>query len=157
MTMTNMIDPSEWVPPSGHQLRVAGVHFDAVRIEGVRGELVAEQLIEASDGDAGPIVCEAVGFRWMYFLLAPGEVRRHEWPLGVQRFGTRGSRTVTYVGIPALDGNTWPLRWYSEPTATAPFVAAGTLSVVVRDVGSGCRRASSWRAPGPTGPGSPVP
>ncbi|MEV8458813.1 MULTISPECIES: hypothetical protein [Streptomyces] len=34
---------------------------------------------------------------------------------------------VTYVGIPALDGNTWPLRWYSEPTTTAPYVDAGAL------------------------------
>ncbi len=24
-------------------------------------------------------------------------------------------RRITYVGIPALDGNTYPLRWYSEP------------------------------------------
>lgn len=120
--MTNAIDPLEWVPASGHQLRLTGVHFDAVRIEGVRGEQVAARLIDATDGDAGPIVCEAVGFRWMYFLLAPGEVRGHNWPLGVQRFGGRGSRTVTYIGIPALDGNTWPLRWYSEPTPTAPYV-----------------------------------
>ncbi|MEU6373415.1 hypothetical protein [Streptomyces sp. NPDC046909] len=122
MTMTNAIDPLEWVPASGHQLRLTGVHFDAVRIEGVRGEQVAARLIEATDGDAGPIVCEVLGFRWMYFLLAPGDVCAHSWPLGVQRFGGSGSRTVTYIGIPALDGNTWPLRWYSEPTPTSPYV-----------------------------------
>ncbi|MEU9172095.1 hypothetical protein AB0D34_30595 [Streptomyces sp. NPDC048420] len=127
MTMTNAIDPFHWVPASGHQLRLAGVHFDAVRIEGVRGELAAARLIEAADGDAGPVVCEVTGYRWMYFLLAPGEVRRHNWPLGVQRFGERRSRAVTYIGIPALDGNTWPLRWYSEPTLTAPHVEAGLL------------------------------
>lgn len=141
--MTNAIhlaDCPDWVPASGHQLHVAGVYFDAVRIEGVRGELVAERLIEAADGDAGPIVCEAVGFRWVYFLLAPGEVRRHSWPLGVQRFGGRGSRTVTYIGIPALDGNTWPLRWYSEPTAGAPYVHVGALLEGVREVGLSCRR-----------------
>lgn len=131
--MTNAFDPLEWVPASGHQLRLAGVHFDAVRIEGVRGEVAASQLIEATDGDAGPVVCEVTGWRWMYFLLAPGEVRRHTWPLGVQRFGTREDRSVTYIGIPALDGNTWPLRWYSEPTPTAPFVDAGLLVRVVRD------------------------
>ena len=133
--MTNAIDPLEWVPASGHQLRLTGVHFDAVRIEGVRGEQVAARLIEATDGDAGPIVCEVLGFRWMYFLLAPGEVREHSWPLGVQRFGGRGSRTVTYIGIPALDGNTWPLRWYSEPTVTAPFVGTGSLRAVLEDAG----------------------
>ncbi|MCX5361958.1 hypothetical protein OG864_24935 [Streptomyces sp. NBC_00124] len=127
MTMTNAIDPLEWVPASGHQLRLAGVHFDAVRIEGLRGELAAAQLIEAADGDAGPVVCEVTGFRWMYFLLAPGEVRRHRWPLGVQRFGERGSRTATYIGVPALDGNTWPLRWYSEPSERTPYVDAERL------------------------------
>lgn len=125
--MTESIHLPDWIPASGHQLRLTGVHFDAVRIEGVRGEQVATRLIEAADGDAGPVVCEAAGFRWMYFLLAPGEVRRHNWPLGVQQFGGRGARTVTYIGIPALYGNTWPLRWYSEPSVTAPFVEAGLV------------------------------
>jgi hypothetical protein len=129
--MTNAIHRPGWIPTAGHQLRVAGVHFDAVRIEGVRGELVAARIIEAADGDAGPIVCEAVGFRWMYFLLAPGEMRRHNWPLGVQQFGGRHSTGVTYIGIPALEGNTWPLRWYSEPTPTAPYVDAEALLAVL--------------------------
>ncbi|MET7487587.1 hypothetical protein [Streptomyces sp. NPDC005538] len=75
------------------------MHFDAVRIEDVRGEVAAAKLIEAAGGDAGPIVCEVTGWRWMYFLLAPGEVRGHNWPL----------------------------RWYSEPTVTAPFVEAEQL------------------------------
>ncbi|WP_405991839.1 hypothetical protein [Streptomyces sp. NBC_00986] len=136
MTMTESIHLPDWIPASGHQLRLTGVHFDAVRIEGVRGEQVATRLIEAADGDAGPVVCEAAGFRWMYFLLAPGEVRRHNWPLGVQQFGGRGARTVTYIGIPALYGNTWPLRWYSEPTVTAPFVEAGRLGAVLELVGA---------------------
>jgi len=134
--MTESIHLPDWIPASGHQLRLTGVHFDAVRIEGVRGEQVATRLIEAADGDAGPVVCEAAGFRWMYFLLAPGEVRRHNWPLGVQQFGGRGARTVTYIGVPALDGNTWPLRWYSEPTDTAPFVEAGRLGAVLELVGA---------------------
>ncbi len=129
--MTESIHLPDWIPASGHQLRLTGVHFDAVRIEGVRGEQVATRLIEAADGDAGPVVCEAAGFRWMYFLLAPGEVRRHNWPLGVQQFGGRGTRTVTYIGIPALYGNTWPLRWYSEPTATAPYVDQKLLLTAV--------------------------
>lgn len=129
--MTESIHLPDWIPASGHQLRLTGVHFDAVRIEGVRGERVAERLIEAADGDAGPVVCEAAGFRWMYFLLAPGEVRQHNWPLGVQQFGGRGARTVTYIGIPALYGNTWPLRWYSEPTVTAPYVDQKLLLTAV--------------------------
>ena len=129
--MTESIHLPDWIPASGHQLRLTGVHFDAVRIEGARGEQVATRLIEAADGDAGPVVCEAAGFRWMYFLLAPGEVRRHNWPLGVQQFGGRGTRTVTYIGIPALYGNTWPLRWYSEPTVTAPYVDQKLLLTAV--------------------------
>ncbi|MET9684560.1 hypothetical protein [Streptomyces coeruleorubidus] len=133
MVMTNAIHRPEWVPAAGHQLHVTGVHFDAVRVEGVRGELVAEWLIEETDGDAGPIVCEASGPRWVYFLLAPGAVRRHHWPLGVQRLGGRNQRTVTvtYIGIPALEGNTWPLRWYSEPTPTAPYVDGEALAAAV--------------------------
>ncbi|MFE2261829.1 hypothetical protein [Streptomyces griseosporeus] len=127
MTMTNAIHRPDWVPASGHRLRLVGVHFDAVRIEGVLGETVADWLIERTDGDAGPIVCEASWSRWVYFLLAPGVVHTYDWPLGVQRLGGQGERMVTYVGIPALDGNTWPLRWYSEPTATAPYVDAGAL------------------------------
>jgi hypothetical protein len=129
--MTNAIQRPDWIPASGHQLRVVGTYFDAVRIEGARGEVVAARLIEATDGDAGPIVCEVIGYRWMYFLLPRGAVRTREWPLGVQQFGGKGSLALTYIGIPALDGNTWPLRWYSEPTPTAPYVDAGLLVEVV--------------------------
>ncbi|MFC8098035.1 hypothetical protein [Streptomyces sp. NPDC057363] len=130
--MTNTIHRPAWVPVAGHQLHVAGVHFDAVRIDGIRGELVADWLVEATDEDAGPIVCEGSGGRWVYFLLAPGEVAAYDWPLGVQRLGGgRGARTVTYIGIPALEGNTWPLRWYSGPTATAPYVCAAKLSAAL--------------------------
>ncbi|WP_254399647.1 hypothetical protein [Streptomyces sp. AC602_WCS936] len=124
--MTETIHRPSWVPLAGHQLHLAGVHFDAVRVDGIRGELVADWLVEATADDAGPIVCEAGGGRWVYFLLAPGEVSAYDWPLGVQQLGGRG-RTVTYVGVPALEGNTWPLRWYSVPTATVPYVSATKL------------------------------
>lgn len=112
---------------SGHRLRVIGVHFDAVRIEGDRGRAVAWRLIDAADGDAGPIVYEVTGNRWLYFLVPPGSVQRHEWPLGVHRFGMTNIRTVTFVGIPALEGNTWPLRWWSNPTRESPYVDAELL------------------------------
>ncbi|MDX3587465.1 hypothetical protein OG920_25135 [Streptomyces europaeiscabiei] len=136
MTMTNAIHRPPWVPVSGHRLRVIGVHFDAVRIEGGRGETVAGKLIEMTGGDAGPVVLEQAGFRWMYFLLRPGTVHGHAWLPGVQRFGlaARDMRTVTYVGIPALDGNTFPLRWYSEPTSETPYVEAELLLTAVRTV-----------------------
>ncbi|MFJ4201685.1 hypothetical protein ACIP2Y_18905 [Streptomyces sviceus] len=70
-----------------------------------------------------------------YLLLAPGEARRHNWSLGVQRFGERGSRAVTYIRVPALDGNTWPLPWDNEPLAGAPFVDAEVLLAVVDQSG----------------------
>ncbi|MEU6992869.1 hypothetical protein ABZ953_19705 [Streptomyces sp. NPDC046465] len=127
MTMTNAIHWPEWVPLAGHHLRVSGVHFDAVRIQGVRGEQVAARLIAETDDDAGPVICEATGFRWMYFLVAPGAAKERNWPLGVQRFGGAGCRTVTYIGVPALNGNTWPLLWYSEPTPSSPYVDPGHL------------------------------
>lgn len=59
--------------------------------------------------------------------LSPGTVRRYDWPTGVQRLSGHGERMVTYIGIPALEGNTWPLRWYSVPTPTAPHVGAAAL------------------------------
>ncbi|MEH0635332.1 hypothetical protein QBA35_18695 [Streptomyces bottropensis] len=110
-----------------------GVHFDAVRIEGGRGELVARRLVEVTDGDAGPVVVEQAGFRWVYFLLRPGTVHGHAWLPGVQRFGLNSAnmRRVTYVGIPALDGNTYPLRWYSEPTPQTPYVEPESLLTAV--------------------------
>jgi hypothetical protein len=37
-----------------------------------------------------------------------------------------------FVGIPALNGATWPLLWRSLPTARAPFVNAEALCEVVR-------------------------
>ncbi|MEU3843193.1 hypothetical protein AB0E88_24530 [Streptomyces sp. NPDC028635] len=146
MTMTDRIHRPSWVPVLGHRLRLAGVHFDAVRIEGRRGEAVADWLIERADDDAGPIVCAGGGgTRWVYFLLAPGTVHRHDWRLGVQRFGRRADRTVTYIGVPALEGDTWPLRWYSEPTPTAPFVDAEALLAVTSPGASPVGR----RSPGP--------
>jgi hypothetical protein len=144
--MNEGIHRPTWVPVQGHRLRLAGVHFDAVRIEGRRGEAVADHLIERTDDDAGPIVCAGGGgSRWVYFLLPPGTVHRHDWPQGVQRFGRRADRSVTYIGVPALDGDTWPLRWYSAPTPTAPYVDAAALRAVMSPAPCPAVR----RSPGP--------
>ena len=61
---------------------------------------------------------------------APSPWWPHAWPLGVQRFGA-GQRTVTYVGVPALGGNTWPLFWQSRPSRVAPFVDPEALHSVL--------------------------
>lgn len=60
-----------WVPETGHALRHAGVHFDAVRIGGFLGEDVAYRIMSFTDFQAGPIVREATGEKNLYFLLPP--------------------------------------------------------------------------------------
>lgn len=125
--MMNALHWPEWIPVAGHQLRVSGVYFDALRVQGAQGEQVAARLTAETDGDAGPVIREVAGGRWMYFLVAPGTAGEHAWPLGVQRLSAGGHRTVSYIGVPALAGNTWPLQWLSEPTPTAPYVEPGSL------------------------------
>ncbi|MFE9633799.1 hypothetical protein [Streptomyces sp. NPDC006463] len=117
----------DWVPDAGFQLRLAGVHFDALRIQGQLGEETAKELCRLTDHDAGPIVYELNGYRWMYFLLPPGTAREHSWPSHTQRYTSRTRYATAYVGVPALYGTTWPLAWRSVPTRTAPFVDPGIL------------------------------
>ncbi|WP_326729157.1 hypothetical protein [Streptomyces phaeochromogenes] len=119
-----------WIPASGHGLRHAGIHFDAVRIAGVLAEQVAYELMQFTDFRAGPIVREATGHRYMYFLLPPQSVTGYRWPAGARALG-RDARGWAYVGVPALGGLTWPLEWRSEPTPEVPFVEAGLLHEVV--------------------------
>ncbi|MEU3841979.1 hypothetical protein AB0E88_18340 [Streptomyces sp. NPDC028635] len=130
-----------WVPASGHALRHAGVHFDAVRIRGDQGERVATELMVRADFDAGPVVREVSGDRNLYFLLPPQTASEFRWPPGVRAL-TRRHGTLAYVGVPALTGMTWPLSWRSEPSEKAPFVAGELLREVVDGVVS---RAGSRR------------
>lgn len=119
-----------WVPATGHALRHAGVHFDAVRIGGFLGEDVAYRLMEFTDFRAGPIVREATGERNLYFLLPPQTTVAHAWPAPARAL-SRNRRSEAFVGIPALDGATWPLDWRSLPTTEDPFVEPGLLHVMV--------------------------
>ncbi|MDT9690505.1 hypothetical protein Q5762_19600 [Streptomyces sp. P9(2023)] len=119
-----------WVPATGHALRHAGVHFDAVRIGGFLGEDVAYRLMEFTDFCAGPIVREATGERNLYFLLPPQTAVAHAWPAPARAL-SRNGRSEAFVGIPALDGATWPLDWRSLPTTEDPFVEPGLLHVMV--------------------------
>jgi len=116
----------DWVPTSGHQLSRTGVQFDAVRIAGLRAEEVADELAAETGGAAGPIIREAVGQRWMYFLCPPGSAAGYRWPPGIMRLGGT-STSVGYVGVPALHGDTWPLAWYSRPSEQARFVDPALL------------------------------
>ncbi|MDN3295005.1 hypothetical protein QWM81_13275 [Streptomyces ficellus] len=119
-----------WVPASGHALRHAGVHFDAVRIGGLLGEEVAYRLMEFTDFRAGPIVREATGERNLYFLLPPRTAAAYAWPAGARAL-SRDGRSSAFVGIPALDGLTWPLDWRSRPTEEVPFVEPDLLHEMV--------------------------
>ncbi|MFE9248644.1 hypothetical protein [Streptomyces sp. NPDC007088] len=120
----------DWIPAHGHALRHVGVHFDAVRIGGFLGEQVAYEIMQFTNFEAGPIVRELSGERAMYFLLAPGSLGDRRWPPGT-RVLHKGDGRLAYVGVPALEGLTWPLDWRSRPTREYPFVEADLLHEMV--------------------------
>ncbi|MFJ3900270.1 hypothetical protein [Streptomyces sp. NPDC090025] len=120
-----------WVPATGHALRHTGVHFDAVRIGGFLGEDVAYRLMEFTDFHAGPIVRADTGPRYHYFLVPPGSAAAHAWPAPVRALGRDGSGGEAFVGVPALEGVTWPLGWRSRPTDEDPFVEPELLHMMV--------------------------
>ncbi|MEU2247026.1 hypothetical protein [Streptomyces sp. NPDC019224] len=113
-----------WIPASGHALRHAGIHFDAIRIPGILGEQVAYEIMQFTDFRAGPIVRSRIGVRSVYFLVPPGTAGAHRWPAGAEALVRKGS---DFVGVPALHGLTYPLDWRSRPTAQDPFVETALL------------------------------
>ncbi|MFI6966878.1 hypothetical protein [Streptomyces sp. NPDC050255] len=120
-----------WIPATGHALRHAGIHFDAVRIIGVLGEQVAYEVMQFTDFRAGPIIRSRIGDRSMYFLLPPGSARAHRWPVGAEALVREGA---AFVGVPAVHGLTYPLDWRSLPSAQVPFVDAELLFELLRKV-----------------------
>lgn len=129
LTATTQKNLPEWVPSSGLQLHLTGIHFDAIRLRGVRGEAVAHHLSTLTDGDPGPVVREIAGARWTYFLLEPGAGQDFDWPPGAKCFGP--AVRDQYVGIPAAHGNTYPLSWRCGPPEEGDFVDAELLHGVV--------------------------
>ncbi|MDI9883887.1 hypothetical protein QMZ92_05615 [Streptomyces sp. HNM0645] len=111
----------DWIPVSGFRLRKAGVHFDAVRVDGDDGRRLADLLDRMTGGDPGPIVTEANGCRGVYFLLPAASTAHRSWPRGVTRYNSVAGG-VGYVPVPALDGPTWPLAWRVPPVANDRFV-----------------------------------
>lgn len=77
----------------------------------------------------GPVIRELGGGRWTYFLLAPGESEELDWPPGARRFG-RATRDE-YIGVPAPEGNTYPLSWRAGPPEPGEFVDAELLHGVL--------------------------
>jgi hypothetical protein len=139
MERKSSLDPApSWVPASGHALRHAGIHFDAVRITGLGGEQVAYELMQFTGFRAGPIVLSRIGARSTCFLLPPHTVTAYRWPAGAEAM-SRDGRTAAFVGVPALHGLTWPLDWRSLPTAETRFVDAGLLhELTVGVLADGC-------------------
>lgn len=126
-----------WVPDTGTQLRKAGVYFDAIRVAGRRGQRAAQQVAAVEDFRPGPIVRQLSGAAWLYFLVAPGTVRAYVWPPEAQRYSAMTRSAVAYVGVPAVDGDTWPLAWYSLPTPSRPYVDTALLHKVLTARGWG--------------------
>ncbi|WP_446038604.1 hypothetical protein [Streptomyces sp. SID1121] len=112
---------ASWIPFTGFQLRKAGVQFDAVRVDGDDGRRLADAIEAITAGDPGPIVAEANGRRAVYFYLPPGSTALRAWPSKVTRFNSSYGH-VSYVPVPALKGDTWPLSWYVPPTGPDRFV-----------------------------------
>jgi len=113
-----------WIPASGHALRHAGIHFDAIRVPGILGDQVAYEIMQFTDFQAGPIVRSRIGMRSMYFLVPPGTASAHRWPAGADALVRKGA---DFVGVPSLHGLTYPLDWRSRPTAQDPFVETALL------------------------------
>ncbi len=130
---TSPLRVHDWIPASGHALRHAGIHFDAVRVDGPPGERIMYDLTQLTEFHVGPVIREATGARYFYFLLPPGTAKSYGWPAGARPLG-RSSAGFAYVGVPALDGWTWPLDWRSLPTAEAPFIEGQLLHDVTRRV-----------------------
>ncbi|MEU7583611.1 hypothetical protein AB0B50_39240 [Streptomyces sp. NPDC041068] len=128
---TSSLRVHDWIPATGHALRHAGIHFDAVRIGGALGEQIAYGLMQFTEFRAGPIIREATGGRYFYFLLPPQTAESYTWPIGARAL-SRGAGGLAYVGVPALDGYTWPLDWRSHPTAEVPFVEVELLHETAR-------------------------
>ncbi|MFC4887998.1 hypothetical protein [Streptomyces beijiangensis] len=102
---------------------MAGVQFDALRVDGEAGLRLADVMEEATGGDPGPVVAEANGRRGVYFLVPPGSTSFRSWPVGVTRLSS-GPGRVSYIPVPALCGRTWPLSWRCPPSEAGRFVHA---------------------------------
>jgi len=105
----------DWIPPTGIQLRKAGVQFEAIRVDGEEGRDLADALARMTGGAPGPVVESASGRRPVYFLVPVGSTSHRSWPEGVTRL-TAGPNHVSYIPVPALNGLTWPLTWRYRPT-----------------------------------------
>ncbi|MFH9496319.1 hypothetical protein ACIRIR_19295 [Streptomyces globisporus] len=121
MNATNGGVTADWIPEYGFHLRKAGVQFDAIRVDGDAGRRLADLMEELVGGEPGPVVSESNGRRGVYFLVPPGSTAGRPWPQEVTTFNSATGR-ISYVPVPALGGDTWPLMWRHPPTRAGRFV-----------------------------------
>ncbi|WP_327695797.1 hypothetical protein [Streptomyces sp. NBC_00459] len=124
------LDIPDWIPPTGIQLRKAGVQFDAVRVDGDEGRAAADRLARMTGGAPGPVVEEANGSRAVYFLVPVGATTRRVWPPGVTCLAS-GPCRIAFIPVPALNGQTWPLTWRYRPTGRDHLVHALLLKAAL--------------------------
>ncbi|NUU22136.1 MAG: hypothetical protein HOV68_11585 [Streptomycetaceae bacterium] len=117
----------DWVPTYGHALHKVGQMFDVVRIDGAYGDAVAARLLAtaAPETGPGPVVVDRSRRHAVYFFLAPGAGAGYDWPPGAACLRQRNADV--FVGVTALEGETWPLTWLAPPTRSHPFVDPGAL------------------------------
>ncbi|WP_176734497.1 hypothetical protein [Streptomyces sp. EN23] len=121
MNATNGGVTADWIPEYGFHLRKAGVQFDAIRVDGDTGRRLADLMEELVGGEPGPVVSESNGRRGVYFLVPPGSTAGRPWPREVTTFNSTTGR-ISYVPVPALGGDTWPLMWRCPPSRAGRFV-----------------------------------
>ncbi|MFE4592821.1 hypothetical protein [Streptomyces laurentii] len=97
------------------------MQFDALRVDGDDGRRLADCMAALTNGDPGPVVMEENGRRRVYFLVPAGSTAHRSWPRGVTPFNARPGY-VSYLPVPALTGDTWPLAWRFPPTSPGRFV-----------------------------------
>lgn len=119
---TPVLYQAEWIPRDHIEQVAAGVHFDAVRVKGVLGADVVAALDDETGQRIGAVILEDPDGEkltaYRYFLVPAGEGRSRRWPPGLRVFAF-GEQ---FIRVPALWGNTYPLRWQSPPTRGAILV-----------------------------------
>ncbi|MDQ8706607.1 hypothetical protein RCO28_29645 [Streptomyces sp. LHD-70] len=126
----NLGNNPTWLPATGFQLRKAGVQFDAVRVDGDLGRLLADRLEKVTGGAPGPVVVEERGRRAVYFLVPVGSTAHRAWPENASRL-TGGPGLVSYIPVPAANGCTWPLSWRCRPCPSGALVHTLLLRTVL--------------------------